>query len=106
MGSKKNRLIKELSNFKQRITNVFDVKRMILFGSMAGGKIHKWSDVDLIIVGKKFEGLKFYKRSIGLYDYWDLKYPVDFICYTPKEFEKLSKQITIVSQALKEGIEI
>jgi hypothetical protein len=31
---------------------------------------------------------------------------VDFICYTPEEFEKLKKEVSIVSEALKEGIEI
>jgi hypothetical protein len=30
----------------------------------------------------------------------------DFICYTPEEFEKLKKEVSIVSEALKEGIEI
>jgi len=35
-----------------------------------------------------------------------MKYPVDFICYTPAEYKKLSKGITIVQQAIKEGIEI
>jgi hypothetical protein len=33
-------------------------------------------------------------------------YPVDFLCYTPEEFRKLSKQISLVKQAIKEGIEI
>jgi hypothetical protein len=31
---------------------------------------------------------------------------VDFICYTPEEFEKLKKEVSIVSEAFKEGIEI
>jgi len=34
------------------------------------------------------------------------RYPVDFLCYTPEEFEKLRKRISIVSVALKTGIEI
>jgi len=31
---------------------------------------------------------------------------VDFICYTVDEFNKLKKKISLVSTALKEGIEI
>ena len=41
-----------------------------------------------------------------MYDYWSLKYPVDFLCYTPEEFNKLKKQITIVREAVENGIEI
>jgi hypothetical protein len=41
-----------------------------------------------------------------MYDFCDLNYPVDFLCYTPEEFNKLKKEVSIVSEALKEGIEI
>ena len=41
-----------------------------------------------------------------MYDYWNLNYPVDFLCYTPKEFNKLKNQITIVREAVRDGIEI
>jgi hypothetical protein len=34
------------------------------------------------------------------------KIPVDFLPYKTKEFRELSKKITIVKQALEEGIEI
>ena len=79
---------------------------MYFFGSRARGKSHKYSDIDLIIVSPKFKKLNFFKRGARMYDYWNLNYPVDFLCYTPKEFNKLKKQITIVSEAVKEGIEI
>jgi len=41
-----------------------------------------------------------------MYDYWNLNYPVDFLCYSPEEFNKLKKQITIVRGAVENGIEI
>ena len=41
-----------------------------------------------------------------MYDYWNLDYPVDFLCYTPEEFEKKKKEISIVKEAVKEGIDI
>lgn len=41
-----------------------------------------------------------------MYDYWDWDYDVDFFCYTPEEFEKLSKMIAIVREALNKGIVI
>ena len=37
---------------------------------------------------------------------WDLRHPVDFLCYTPEEFRELSKRPSIVKVALKEGVSI
>ena len=73
---------------------------------MATGKTHKWSDVDLVVVSKKFRRKGIMDRASNLYIEWNLDYPVDFLCYTPEEFDKLNKQITIVREAVKEGIEI
>ena len=106
MGRKKNQIVKELKEFKTAIRRKYGVEKMIFFGSRAAGASRKNSDVDLILVSKKFRGKSFLKRPLGLHFYWNLKYPVDFICYTPEEFEKLRKRITIVRQALEEGVEI
>ncbi len=82
------------------------VEKAILFGSFARGEAREDSDIDLILVSKEFEGKSALKRPVPFYIEWDLGYPVDFLCYTPKEFNNLRKQVSIVSQALKEGIEI
>ena len=79
---------------------------MILFGSYATGKYTKDSDVDLLIISPDFNEKRFTKRSIGFYKFWNLDLPVDYICYTPTEFENLKKRISLVSTALKEGIVI
>ena len=81
-------------------------KKIIFFGSRSHGKPGKWSDIDLVIVSSKFRRLNFFKRGAKMYDYWKLNYPVDFLCYTPEEFNKLKKQITIVKEAVENGIEI
>lgn len=98
--------IELLKKFKRKISEKIPIKKMILFGSRASGKPHEDSDIDLVIVSKDFKDKKFRYRAIGFYDYWDLDYPVDFLCYTPEEFNKLKNQITIVREAVKEGIEI
>ena len=105
MGKKKA-IVKLLKEFKSRTIKEFPITKMYFFGSRASGKPHRWSDIDLLIVSEKFKKLKFRKRSTKMYDYWDLDYPVDFLCYTPEEFKKLSKQITIVKEAVENGIEI
>ena len=78
---------------------------MILFGSRVDGKVREDSDVDLIVVGN-FRGKSNLKRAPQLYLEWDLDLPVDFLCYTPEEFEKLSKRTSIVSEGLEKGIMI
>ena len=99
-------IIQEINQFKKSLSSNMPVNKMILFGSMAFGKIHRDSDIDLLIVSKKFRGKKSFQRSLGFHKYWDIDYPVDFLCYTPEEFNKLKKQATIVREAVREGIEI
>ena len=99
-------IIHDLGKFKRKLSNSIEIDKLIFFGSRARGRAHRDSDIDLIIVSKNFRKKKFSYRPIGFYNYWDLDYPVDFLCYTPEEFKKLSKQVTIVSEAIKTGIEI
>jgi len=96
----------ELINMLKRFKRQNNIEKIYLFGSQATGKIHKWSDVDLIVVSKSFRGKGLLDRVPELYMKWNLDYPVDFLCYTPEEFNKLKKQITIVRDAVNEGIEI
>ena len=103
---KKKDIIRKLSKFKSKVNKDMPLQKVIFFGSMASGKPHKWSDVDLIIVSAGFKKKNIFKRGAKLYDYWDLNLPVDFLCYTPEEFEKKKKQIGIIKTAVEEGIEI
>jgi len=104
MGKRKN--IQKLIEFKAKLSKRIPIQKMILFGSRARGKPSRYSDFDLIIVSKKFRRVNSLNRSLGFYKYWNLNYPIDFLCYTPEEFKRLSKGITIVREAVKEGIEI
>lgn len=102
MDKRKSRLIQQLKEFKQRNR----ISKLYLFGSMASGKTHPWSDVDLLVVARRFRGKGLLERAPGLYMDWDLDYPVDFLCYTPDEFNKLRKRIGIVKETVEKGIEI
>nr|AAU82290.1 nucleotidyltransferase [uncultured archaeon GZfos13E1] len=77
---------------------------MILFGSQVSGEADENSDVDLIVVGDEFKDKSPLKRPVALYLEWTMDYPVDFLCYTPEEFEEKRKEISIVRQAIKEGV--
>ncbi|MEW5937104.1 MAG: nucleotidyltransferase domain-containing protein [Candidatus Thermoplasmatota archaeon] len=99
-------IVRELSNFKRHISNSMKIQAMIFFGSHATGKAGPWSDIDLIIVSPMFRGIRFRRRALGLHKHWAIDLPVDFLCYTPEEFERKKKEIGVVNEAVKEGIVI
>lgn len=92
--------------FASRIKKVHTPAKVLLFGSRARGDNFKKSDFDFIVVSRKFEGKKFMQRLPEMYDYWDEDVDIEAICYTPEEFERKSKQIGIVRNAVREGIEL
>ena len=104
MASKK--VIEQLQRFKQEVNKETPISKMILFGSRAWGKPHRDSDVDLIVVSPAYRQKRRLERGINLYLRWNLDYPVDFLCYTPEEFERKKKEIGIVQMAVKEGVVI
>lgn len=103
---KKKSIIKKLKNFKNLVNQDYPVDRIIFFGSRTRNRAHRYSDIDLIIVSKKFKRMNFIIRGAKMYNYWKLNYPVDFLCYTPEEFKKLKEKTTIVKEAVIEGIMI
>lgn len=105
MDSQKD-LMKGLLAFKNNVNKDFPLQKLILFGSRATKKFKKESDVDLIVVSSRFKKFDFIQRGAKMYDYWSLPFAVDFLCYSPKEFSDLQKRISIVSEAVKEGVEI
>jgi len=105
----KKELIIKLKEFKQQVIKKYGVKKIILFGSYPKDNAREDSDVDLIIVGN-FKGNGNLQRAPVFYREWhivqNIDLPVDFICYTLEEFDKFKNQITIVKEAIEEGIEI
>ncbi|MFH0887074.1 MAG: nucleotidyltransferase domain-containing protein [bacterium] len=95
-----------LENNIDEIKRSYNPSEMWLFGSRATGKTKKDSDLDFIMVSDAFEGVKFIKRMGMVLKKVDFPIHADFICYTPEEFEKKKGQITIIREALKEGIRI
>ena len=100
----KKQSINIVKEFVTALKKDYKIERIIFFGSQAAGKPHKDSDIDLIIVSDDFEDMNFFERGAGMYNYWPWLIPVDFICYTTKEFNILKKRISIVKAALEEGI--
>jgi len=104
--AQRNNIINQLKEFKRSVDTDFPIQKMIFFGSRITGKPDRWSDIDLIIVSAEFRGLDFVHRGARMYDYWNLDYPVDFLCYFPEEFKRMRGRAAIVREAVQEGLEI
>ena len=100
----KKKSIKIVKEFTKKVREDFEIYSVIFFGSRAKGNQKKESDIDVIIVSDDFKGLSFSQRGSKMYNYWDYLIPVDFICLTIDEYNKLKDKITIVGRAIKEGI--
>jgi len=101
-----NEVADEIERFIKRVKKAIRVEKVIVFGSRARGDYLEDSDVDMVIVSGDFEGVPFYERMDRLILLWESPLDLEVLCYTPEEFEMKQKEIGIVSQALKEGIEI
>lgn len=96
----------KIKSFAKIIKNKFNIDNIIFFGSRAKGTYKKNSDYDIILVSKDFEGIKFTDRISKVYPYWRYNDSIEPLCYTPEEFKKLKSQITIVREAVREGVEV
>jgi len=54
---------KIITNFIEAIKDEVAVEQVYLFGSYAKGSPEKYSDIDLAIVSKDFEGVRFFDRK-------------------------------------------
>lgn len=106
MGKVDPKMIETVKKFKTKVEGAYGIEDIILFGSFARGTNKKNSDVDLLVVVRK--PVKKLVRNLLLE--WHVSqgidYPVDFVSYTKKEFDKASSGITLARVALNEGIRI
>ena len=111
MGKKETERITEcVKRFKESIAKKYAVEEIVLFGSAARGTMKKDSDVDILVVSSKYGRKDVFKITPKLYGVWHEKqkidYPVDILLFNTAEFNKLKGQVSIVSEALREGIAI
>jgi len=89
-GEQRKRLLqKELKRITDIVIKRYLPDKIILFGSLANGKVQEWSDIDLVVI--KETKARFIKRmqEVGLMT--SPRLGVDFIVYTPEEFENMIK---------------
>lgn len=108
MGNSNAQAIEVVKDFKKKAAKKYGIKKIILFGSQATGKTRKGSDMDLLVIADGFRKRTDFMSK--LFAEWHViqkkDFPVDFLPYRTKEFVAMNKGITIVRQAVEEGIEI
>ena len=100
-GRKKS-LQDELVRIIGVIKTEYRPEKIILFGSLAGGEMHEWSDIDLLIVKETTK--RPIERNIELFRLIQPKVGIDLFIYTPQEYEYLLKEkVSFLLNILKTG---
>jgi len=82
-------LRQELARYVELLQEQYRPERIILFGSLSKNKTGAWSDIDLVII--KDTEKPFLDRIREIFMLLRPKVGVDFLVYTPSEFEDLCK---------------
>ena len=85
--ARKKMLDGELARYVRLLKEHGPPKKVILFGTLAGGQVHEWSDIDLVVVEKT--GLPFFQRLRKVRKLLRPKVGIDVMVYTPEEFDQL-----------------
>ncbi|MFH1077428.1 MAG: nucleotidyltransferase domain-containing protein [Pseudomonadota bacterium] len=84
---RKKLLDQELSRYVCLLTEHGDPEKVILFGTLAKGQVHEWSDIDLVVVEQTH--LPFFQRLRKVRKLLQPKVGMDIMVYTPEEFNRL-----------------
>ena len=106
MVSKPASLKRAFNRFLARMERELQPERVILFGSRASGEHKETSDFDLIIVSRKFRGVPWIKRAPMVIRIWDIPLDLEAICLTPEELRRRSKELSIVGEAVRTGVDV
>lgn len=93
-------LKKELDRLVKALRQL-GARRIILFGSMARGRLDLFTDIDLLVILDTT--LAFVERSVWVYRQVVPRVAADIMVYTPSEFQELRDR-PFIAQALKEGV--
>lgn len=100
----KEKIKKQLKIYINRINEKFKPEKIILFGSYARGEATDYSDIDILVISKRFEKMKEDDRFEQLYINGKDLYPdINAFGFTPQEVKKASR-VNILYEAVRTGI--
>jgi hypothetical protein len=106
MGARAVEPDERVKRFAEKVRAAMPDARIIWFGSRARGDHMEYSDYDFVVVSERFAGMPFTRRPVALYGLWEHDADLEALCYTPEEFQRKASMITIVAEAVREGVEV
>ncbi len=93
----------EPNKAKSTLINLGAVK-LIQFGSLVDGEIHRWSDIDLLVVMPDTKSSKEWRRII--YDHLDVRVGIDLLMFTVTELRENIPYSGLLKSILQKGVVI
>ena len=91
----------KLRMFAKGAREMYNIHKILVFGSFARQDLNEGSDIDIIIVGDFKE--RFHKRIAAIMGLTDL--PIEPLCYTPEEFDRMVVEGNcFIGDALRDGV--
>ena len=98
-------VIEELNAELNRIVDVlisnYSPIKIILFGSLASGNVHEFSDIDLVVVKESDKG--FYERLKEVILLTTPHVGAEIMVYTPEEFDIKKDTLFFKEEVFKKG---
>jgi len=89
-----------------KLVKEFKPRKIIVFGSRMQGTAKRDSDIDVIVVSSYFSEIPFLKRMPLVLKKLSFPKHVDYICYTPVEYERIKVESFTIRDALENALEI
>ncbi len=83
----------------------FKPVKVMFFGSRVSGDASKDSDIDVIIISEAFKDIPFVKRMGKILNLTRFPKHVDYLCYTPEEFNNVKNNSIVIEDALENHLE-
>jgi len=93
-------VLKILSDFRRALEEGgTHVDKLILFGSHANGTAREWSDIDVVVISKDFQGRDFWGRIDLLSDaIYKVFQPIEAVAFTPEEWASGDSAFTVFAR--------
>ncbi len=96
---------KWIEKFKQellpQIIKEYNPKKVLIFGSRVKGESDENSDLDIIVISDSFNEIPFVNRMSLLLKRFKFPKHIDYLCYTPEEFERIKDKSSLLIDALE-----
>lgn len=89
----------ELHRYVDLLVRYYAPQRILLFGSLAAGEVHEYSDIDLIVVAESQRS--FWERLVEVNTLLRPQVPVDILIYTPAEWQEVQQRSFFREEVIK-----